>query len=82
MLSASIAVARAESFFEIPIIGRFFKPAAEEGRDRREVERLPVEAATPGKSGKAAKPCPPAESTAPGDPGTPARSGPPSSSSM
>ncbi|HWS47318.1 MAG TPA: phosphatidylglycerol lysyltransferase domain-containing protein [Acidimicrobiia bacterium] len=27
MLSASIAVARAESFFEIPVIGRFFKPA-------------------------------------------------------
>ena len=30
LLSASIAVARAESFFEIPIIGRFFKPAADE----------------------------------------------------
>ncbi len=28
MLSASIAVARAESFFDIPLIGRFFKPTA------------------------------------------------------
>ena len=28
--SASIAVARAESFFEIPIIGRFFKPSGDD----------------------------------------------------
>jgi lysylphosphatidylglycerol synthetase-like protein (DUF2156 family) len=48
MLSASIAVARAESFFEIPIIGRFFKPAADEHRDRpRPVAAEPV---TAGKS--------------------------------
>src|SRR5262249_34968497 len=29
VLSASIAVARAESFFELPIIGRFFTPRVE-----------------------------------------------------
>jgi lysylphosphatidylglycerol synthetase-like protein (DUF2156 family) len=29
LLSSSIAVARAESFFELPVIGRFFKPPAE-----------------------------------------------------
>jgi lysylphosphatidylglycerol synthetase-like protein (DUF2156 family) len=45
MLSASIAVARAESFFEIPIIGRFFKPAGDEARDRpRAVSPEPVTA--------------------------------------
>jgi lysylphosphatidylglycerol synthetase-like protein (DUF2156 family) len=30
VLSASIAVARAESFFELPIIGRFFRPAGQD----------------------------------------------------
>jgi lysylphosphatidylglycerol synthetase-like protein (DUF2156 family) len=34
ILSASIAVARAESFFELPLIGRFFKPAGEDGKER------------------------------------------------
>ena len=34
ILSASIAVARAESFFELPLIGRFFKPTAEDGKER------------------------------------------------
>ena len=34
MLSASIAVARAESFFDIPLIGRFFRPSSEDSRDR------------------------------------------------
>jgi lysylphosphatidylglycerol synthetase-like protein (DUF2156 family) len=29
LLSSSIAVARAESFFELPVIGRFFKPQGE-----------------------------------------------------
>ncbi len=43
MLSASIAVARAESFFEIPIIGRFFKPSADDARERpRPVPAEPV----------------------------------------
>jgi len=28
MLTASIAVARAESFFELPLIGRFFRPTS------------------------------------------------------
>jgi lysylphosphatidylglycerol synthetase-like protein (DUF2156 family) len=58
MLSASIAVARAESFFELPIIGRFFRPAADEARDRP--RQLPVEPAPAGKS--TAKPRPPAQS--------------------
>jgi lysylphosphatidylglycerol synthetase-like protein (DUF2156 family) len=48
MLSASIAVARAESFFEIPIIGRFFKPAADENRDR--TRPAPIEPVPAGKS--------------------------------
>ena len=56
MLSASIAVARAESFFEIPLIGRFFKPAAEDARDRP--RQLPVE---PVPAGQAAKTPPPAQ---------------------
>ncbi|HTL84955.1 MAG TPA: phosphatidylglycerol lysyltransferase domain-containing protein, partial [Acidimicrobiia bacterium] len=33
LLGASIAVARAESFFELPIIGRFFTPRVEETRE-------------------------------------------------
>jgi lysylphosphatidylglycerol synthetase-like protein (DUF2156 family) len=33
LLSASIAVARAESFFELPVIGRFFSPRVSEGRE-------------------------------------------------
>jgi lysylphosphatidylglycerol synthetase-like protein (DUF2156 family) len=57
LLSASIAVARAESFFEIPIIGRFFKPAAEGQRERP--RQLPVEPAATEKL--AAKPRPPAQ---------------------
>jgi lysylphosphatidylglycerol synthetase-like protein (DUF2156 family) len=75
MLSASIAVARAESFFEIPIIGRFFKPSGEESRDRP--RQLHVEPVTEGKSAKTARPCPPADSTPAAEPGAPARSGPP-----
>ncbi len=58
ILSASIAVARAESFFEIPIIGRFFRPSADEPRERP--RQLPVEPATSRKP--AAKPRPPAQS--------------------
>lgn len=58
MLSASIAVARAESFFDIPIIGRFFKPTADEPRERP--RQLPVEPVGAGK--QAAKPNPPAQS--------------------
>ncbi|HET9728945.1 MAG TPA: phosphatidylglycerol lysyltransferase domain-containing protein, partial [Acidimicrobiia bacterium] len=41
LISASIAVARAESFFELPIIGRFFVPKADGSRDRP--APLPVE---------------------------------------
>jgi lysylphosphatidylglycerol synthetase-like protein (DUF2156 family) len=59
MLSASIAVARAESFFELPLIGRFFKPpTTDEPRGRP--RQLPVEAA-PGEKA-AARPRPPAQS--------------------
>jgi lysylphosphatidylglycerol synthetase-like protein (DUF2156 family) len=58
MLSASIAVARAESFFELPIIGRFFRPSGDEARERP--RQLPVEPAAPVKS--TAKPRPPAQS--------------------
>ncbi|MDP9332719.1 MAG: phosphatidylglycerol lysyltransferase domain-containing protein [Actinomycetota bacterium] len=57
LLSASIAVARAESFIDLPIIGRFFKPA-DEARERP--RQLPVEPAAAGKS--VAKPRPPAQS--------------------
>lgn len=41
ILSASIAVARAESFFELPLIGRFFKPGGDDGKERL---RPPVDA--------------------------------------
>jgi lysylphosphatidylglycerol synthetase-like protein (DUF2156 family) len=34
LLGASIAVARAESFFELPFIGRFFTPRGEDCRER------------------------------------------------
>jgi lysylphosphatidylglycerol synthetase-like protein (DUF2156 family) len=56
MLAASIAVARAESFFELPLIGRFFSPRAEDCKDRPpmlptrpegSVEREDVEAKRP-----------------------------------
>jgi lysylphosphatidylglycerol synthetase-like protein (DUF2156 family) len=57
MLSATIAVARAESFFDIPLIGRFFKPSADEARERP--RQLPVE---PVGVSKSAKPRPPAQS--------------------
>ena len=56
LLSASIAVARAESFFEIPIIGRFFKPASDGARERP--RQLPVE---PAAEKVTAKPGPPAK---------------------
>ncbi len=59
MLSASIAVARAESFFELPIIGRFFRPSADETRERP--RQLPVEPATSSQK-PTAKPRPPAQS--------------------
>ena len=42
MLVASIAVARAESFWELPFIGRFFAPRGDAGRDRPAA--LPVNA--------------------------------------
>jgi lysylphosphatidylglycerol synthetase-like protein (DUF2156 family) len=58
MLSASIAVARAESFFELPLIGWFFKPPADDKRDRP--QQLPVEPVPAEKS--AARPQPPAQS--------------------
>jgi lysylphosphatidylglycerol synthetase-like protein (DUF2156 family) len=34
ILSASIAVARAESFFELPFIGRFFRPPGDDVKER------------------------------------------------
>jgi lysylphosphatidylglycerol synthetase-like protein (DUF2156 family) len=57
MLSASIAVARAESFFDIPLIGRFFKPASDEARERP--RPLPVESVPAGKAEAEANPRPP-----------------------
>ena len=57
MLSASIAVARAESFFDLPIIGRFFRPVGDDQRERARM--LPVE---PEDAERAAKPRPPAQS--------------------
>jgi lysylphosphatidylglycerol synthetase-like protein (DUF2156 family) len=68
MLSASIAVARAESFFEIPIIGRFFKPSADESRERP--RQLPVEPVPAGKAARADAP----------KPEVPAKTGPPAKS--
>ena len=67
ILSASIAVARAESFFDIPIIGRFFKSAGEDARERpRQLPVEPLESAGPaGRAAApkaAAKPEPPAKS--------------------
>jgi len=48
ILSASIAVARAESFFELPIIGRFFKPGSDEPKHARTKEpRVASEEPTP-----------------------------------
>ena len=35
LLAASIAVARAESFWELPVIGRFFGPRGGDARRRR-----------------------------------------------
>jgi len=58
ILSASIAVARAESFFEIPLIGRFFKPSSDETRGRP--RQLPVEPEPDAQP--VAKPKPPARS--------------------
>jgi lysylphosphatidylglycerol synthetase-like protein (DUF2156 family) len=58
MLSASIAVARAESFFEIPLIGRFFKPSSDDPRSHP--RQLPVETAAAARP--TAKPGPPAQS--------------------
>ena len=59
MLSASIAVARAESFFEIPLIGRFFKPSSDESRACP--RQIPVEPDVAGPK-PAVKPGPPARS--------------------
>ena len=52
----------AESFFEIPLIGRFFKPSVDESRDRP--RQLPVEPVGAGKPAKAGPPAqsPPAQS--------------------
>jgi lysylphosphatidylglycerol synthetase-like protein (DUF2156 family) len=58
ILSASIAVARAESFFELPLIGRFFKPPADEVKERPR----PAAAAGPATAAE------PAEKPAPGAP--------------
>jgi lysylphosphatidylglycerol synthetase-like protein (DUF2156 family) len=57
ILSASIAVARAESFFELPLIGRFFKPPAEDAKER--ARTAPTASSTAGE---------PAGKTAPGAP--------------
>ena len=42
ILSASIAVARAESFFEIPLIGRFFGPRGSDADAEARPRQLPV----------------------------------------
>jgi len=47
MLAASIAVARAESFWELPVIGRFFGPRAEEEHDRTRHLPVPDDPPTP-----------------------------------
>jgi lysylphosphatidylglycerol synthetase-like protein (DUF2156 family) len=52
ILSASIAVARAESFFELPLIGRFFKP----GDDAKDKARVPAPAAVTSPEEPAGKP--------------------------
>jgi lysylphosphatidylglycerol synthetase-like protein (DUF2156 family) len=44
LLGASIAVARAESFFELPVIGRFFTPKASDGREHPQPTQLPTPA--------------------------------------
>jgi len=62
LLSASIAVARAESFFELPFIGRFFVPKTDDPSGRP--AQLPVtpEPVVPATSAVASKPEPPAQS--------------------
>jgi lysylphosphatidylglycerol synthetase-like protein (DUF2156 family) len=62
ILSASIAVARAESFFELPLIGRFFKPSAEEREPKERTRPAPVQPAT------TAEPAQPAAKPTPGAP--------------
>ena len=42
LLAASIAVARAESFWELPVIGRFFGPRGSEGEADGRPRQLPV----------------------------------------
>jgi lysylphosphatidylglycerol synthetase-like protein (DUF2156 family) len=59
LISASIAVARAESFFELPFIGRFFVPRADDGGNRP--AQLPVEPAT-STAAPASKSAPPVQS--------------------
>ena len=48
LLGASIAVARAESFFELPLIGRFFTARGDDGRDR--APAVPPEPESPARS--------------------------------
>jgi lysylphosphatidylglycerol synthetase-like protein (DUF2156 family) len=59
LISASIAVARAESFFELPFIGRFFVPR-EHDSSRERPAQLPVEPASTAPT--TSKPAPPAQS--------------------
>jgi hypothetical protein len=59
LISASIAVARAESFFELPFIGRFFVPRTDEAGQRP--AQLPVEPAA-ATTTPASNPAPPAQS--------------------
>jgi hypothetical protein len=42
LLAASIAVARAESFWELPVIGRFFGPRSSDGDTDTRPRQLPV----------------------------------------
>jgi lysylphosphatidylglycerol synthetase-like protein (DUF2156 family) len=47
LLAVSIAVARAESFWELPVIGRFFGPRTSEGDGEQRPRPLPVTAGDP-----------------------------------
>jgi lysylphosphatidylglycerol synthetase-like protein (DUF2156 family) len=68
ILSASIAVARAESFFELPLIGRFFKPAADEREPKERVRPAAGQPASTVEPAASAESERPAAKRAPGTP--------------
>src|SRR5205807_4406163 len=47
MLPAAVAVARAESFWELPLIGRFFRPDRPDGESESDAEAAPAGAESP-----------------------------------